>query len=715
MVDYVLSRHGLSRDDLSRKPIKLISSVMLEDPHLYDIVRSSAQHIRDLMDVEFELLYMFGVRSSYAMRRRWTEEMIVREIVQNALDEEAEVRGDKTPKPIVARIGESRWVIADRGRGIKIQHFEIGASEKPCWARGYFGEGLKMSGVAATVIGVPLYIVNRDREVFMFIRDDRTDLVHLAIGYAHEIVNMPVEGFGTAAIIVSGSDIEEMVREMVFWSYIDGDNEDVVKVKPHIEGCRRSEEAGYAAVYIGEGNRLWVRDIYVNYVSDLTGKKSLFSYNLWNVDLDPNRTNIANTSKMLGDLAETLGRAIVEKPIVLENILNTVHDISRGMLGGADYIELSILSDTLIGDEVKKVSKEVLERKLRQWGYDAYGYIGSSSAIFFAENYLKLRVLKVGYSIYNYLRNLAPDLDVERVTANRVREMTEHREAESKITFRQYINLASALVAFSNILDSMSIKFVKPVKMGAAGAYDPVNNIIKINISEMDNLSSLISTLHHEISHALAHKRYEDFNDLTRGFEKAMSDVAGMLVLGSPVRAARITSYLPAVLDIVMDYDPESGFIKNIKNEFDTQILDILIDRLVDSAVLSLPDQFEKELSLKKIEASIMELIKDIVYDNPEYMPIAVALGLYEPISEIWDLKDKKMFELENIMNKMGIFNMIYTKDIFDKINMIIINLAEELAEDLRKKADELRKNYKSIAVLYLDYKELRYRSIKVF
>lgn len=90
----------------------------------------------------YDALFSTGLSKDYVEKREFNLFMSLRELIQNALDEEELVTGQ--PHVQFKQDVHGTWV-TDSGRGLTIESLRMGESNKECWMRGYFGEGLKLA------------------------------------------------------------------------------------------------------------------------------------------------------------------------------------------------------------------------------------------------------------------------------------------------------------------------------------------------------------------------------------------------------------------------------------------------------------------------------------------------------------------------------------------------------------------------------------------
>lgn len=220
----------------------------------------------------------------------WSDETCLREFVQNALD----VSEEEIGKPLV----DVEWdpiryatVIKDYGKGITDQAVLMGGTDKPCWMRGYWGEGLKMSvGFLLKSYNTPTYMFTKRGDVYKTVSIRGT----LVFVYGISRVYMS-PGVGTAIIIPNwkAPEIEIITltpyqKERILFEAMYGTRE-----CPHERPSRVIDDGG---------NKLYVAEIFVNTMDKAIGIRSLYTYDLWWLKLHRGRTAPIGTSEFIEEL-----------------------------------------------------------------------------------------------------------------------------------------------------------------------------------------------------------------------------------------------------------------------------------------------------------------------------------------------------------------------------------------------------------------------------
>ena len=110
-------------------------------------------------------LIIIGPTSTW--RQDWGEWEAIRDIVQNALDEAESYQYGYDAKGL--------W-IADKGKGVAIADFLLGPPKlKPDYARGKFGEGMKIAALALLRKGYSVKVETVGREIWIIFLGQRVN------------------------------------------------------------------------------------------------------------------------------------------------------------------------------------------------------------------------------------------------------------------------------------------------------------------------------------------------------------------------------------------------------------------------------------------------------------------------------------------------------------------------------------------------------------
>jgi len=275
--------------------------------------------------IRYDALFSTGLSKDYVEKREFNLFISIRELIQNALDEEELVSG--RPNVQFEQNIQGTWIM-DRGRGIKVEALRMGESNKDCWMRGYFGEGLKLAASYLTLNHIPVYIFTRD-VIFKFLvlpGDTQNPGIFILLGRSKEGVE------GTKILLYGYKPDPEFTEKIVrFWNS-ELENKLVAEVKFSSKDCPKE----MPSAIFDFPNLLYIRNMYVGEMSQVAKRKSLLSYDLWWIRLDVSRKLMTQTTPQLFfeiakllELSEMARRKFVET-LIEAGMLKT-KQIDRGL------------------------------------------------------------------------------------------------------------------------------------------------------------------------------------------------------------------------------------------------------------------------------------------------------------------------------------------------------------------------------------------------
>jgi hypothetical protein len=273
--------------------------------------------------INYDSLFLIGITKEYILKRNFDELKALREIIQNALDENELTFG----KPFVEIRKDSlgTWII-DKGRGIKLQDLLVGFSNKECWMRGYYGEGLKIAAGYFLSLNKPVYIFTNEN-VFRFIYYDKeSPKLYVILGKSNKKFE------GSSVLIRDYYPQDETLNKIVIFN-----NKEVYERKID-EVYVASEECNFPKPYAiyDYPNLFYVRNILVGETSKVARRRSLFSYDIWWFRLDVSREfmsysmpNLFKEVSKIFELSEKAREKLVEKLIesgmlIVKNVDNKI-------------------------------------------------------------------------------------------------------------------------------------------------------------------------------------------------------------------------------------------------------------------------------------------------------------------------------------------------------------------------------------------------------
>lgn len=252
--------------------------------------------------------------------KKWGAWEGLREFYQNVLDEEEAVHG--VPRIYLKLNSYGLW-IWDYGRGVRAEDWfgrmgEDVEQRKNWWDRGRFGRGMK-DGAAALILetGKPIYIWSKLGYVYTLYFGN---WVFAGVSRRCLIVNarkgsfaMPIPNAGTV-ILVYGYRGDTFLDRF----NIPQTGKKVLATINFEHGIRTSPEKPNSIIDEPE-KRLYVRNIFVASMKDLFTYPSMFSYDLWWLELDEDRRTISHW-----DFERELGKLLVKLPTENRKLWNEI-------------------------------------------------------------------------------------------------------------------------------------------------------------------------------------------------------------------------------------------------------------------------------------------------------------------------------------------------------------------------------------------------------
>lgn len=223
-----------------------------------------------------------GYELSY--KSRWDSPwFIVREFMQNALDEH-DVAGI-IDLPTIAK-ENGNVIIRDQGRGIGAEALLLRETKNAQGLRGAFGEGLKWACICALRMGYEIKITSPRVEIIPSVKKTSLGLAKDVDLVVFNWRNREAQGQGTEVEITG---LKHLYKGNVF-CHIPLPARKSFKTSVTFQGRVRWDSVSLLNKHT---NQLFVRDIYARQIGPDT-KESRFCYNIWDLDLDPDRMQLQN-------------------------------------------------------------------------------------------------------------------------------------------------------------------------------------------------------------------------------------------------------------------------------------------------------------------------------------------------------------------------------------------------------------------------------------
>jgi hypothetical protein len=509
----LLARHGLENATW----LETVDHYMYDDPALYQALLSDPLALHGRIS-SWDLAFYTGARGDYAKGRGWNWWMAARELVQNALDAVEEAYGRAGMHVDIFSDGLLRLHIRNRGPRLPIMAWMFGGSTKQCWERGQFGEGLKMAAIYYAGIGRPLYIFNMN-EVYKAIVSPTSGVVYVVVGTAAQAFE------GTDAIVTDPETIANanVIRNAVFSNAYYYTLSEVTWNPPE---CQHPEPS----FAFDRSDMLYVRDIYVNSISNITGRPSALSYNLGWVELDPNRTTVAAERSQKWAQPLEWNVVLTWTPRVVQTLLSRlVVPTGPGTYQVSDkYYESSIwLGSTPVNKEMVEAAGEWL----KQHGIEAVAEFGQSvEGLKYLAKVNTLLLMPRGF-LPLFPKEMRLDyLYTERHVKN-AENAPRMAIPEGSMTLKQRGAVNAVKGYYLYLMHMMFLKRIPAVFLvqpgglgeGVEGMCDRANYAVMIDAGDIANLSDLMGVAAHEFAHCMS----ATAEDVTSEFEANLTKVAG--------------------------------------------------------------------------------------------------------------------------------------------------------------------------------------------
>ena len=458
-------------------------------------------------------LIIIGPTSTW--RQDWSEWEAIRDIVQNALDEAEGYKWGYDEKGL--------W-ISDKGRGVAIADFLLGPPKlKPDWARGKFGEGMKIAALALIRKGYSVHVKTIGRELWIVFLQQKVDGVADTLA-AMWRPNGTVKGTKFHIIGYTGTAFERyfainLPRSVVLWETPSTINTPIRRYNQLIkaEGMATSPAGGV----------IYARDIYM---SDIA---STFSYNLWSFEMAPDRHAPKNESDMWVDIGRLwCGVTSVD---LLEKFLETVCEPPKKLTDETHNIKMDSWS---MGTEPVSGLRysQLIEQRPEPWQRAWRNVFGDNAVIRTTDRWdgtvkhLGYLSISLQWGVKETLSEaITTDADLVKASQERLRDV--QVIPDDRLSPRQlaHLKLGRKIASFFHYPDIAGVHaaIIPPAsdRVRTAGMYSRTTREIYIASDQLERARSTIDTVIHEIAHHTS-----GAEDLEEGHSQAMTYVAARVV-----------------------------------------------------------------------------------------------------------------------------------------------------------------------------------------
>jgi hypothetical protein len=309
---------------------------------------------------QYDGMISLNISKEYIQKRGFNEFKAIREIVQNSLDETELETGSPNVTITTDQLGT--WIM-DEGRGLDGNAFIIGSSEKECWMRGYYGEGLKLAIGFLLLRGYGVYIFSNKRvfkPVFLPVDKQRAWL-NILLGESSYCE------LGTKILIVGYKPEERMLDELISFKNSGIQTKIIDKIPMKGRNCDFSRPL---TIY-DYPNLLYMRNLLVGKSTEVTKRKSFFSYDIWWFRLDVSRNLLTySMPNLFVQVADAIQKSEKFRKAFAKKIVETGM-IKVTLKHGGKVIELNPHFSTFEGHLfVFSFPKKLLKEILREIGLE---------------------------------------------------------------------------------------------------------------------------------------------------------------------------------------------------------------------------------------------------------------------------------------------------------------------------------------------------------
>ena len=261
----------------------------------------------------YDALFPIGLTKDYVEKRDFNHTISLKELLQNALDEQELVIGK--PEIQIDKDELGIW-IKDNGRGINIKALRMGGSDKECWMRGYYGEGLKLASS---------FFILQDTPVYYFTKNIIYKFITLPLNSSNPGIYVLM---GRTSLNITGTHIllykyrEELdnIKKLIRFSNEELKEKLIFEESYPSENCPKKEPN---AIF-DYPDLLYIRNMYVGKTSEVTKRESLLSYDLWWVKLDVSRKIMTQSAPLIfREVSKLLERSASAREIYANKLIKS--------------------------------------------------------------------------------------------------------------------------------------------------------------------------------------------------------------------------------------------------------------------------------------------------------------------------------------------------------------------------------------------------------
>jgi len=460
-------------------------------------------------------------------RQEWGEWEAIRDIVQNCLDESEAYQFGYDQ--------EGLW-IADKGTGVAVADFLLGPPKlKPDWARGKFGEGMKIAALALLRKGYGVHVHTVRRELYITFLEQQVNgrvqtLAALwkpngtAKGTRFHIVGYRGTAFDDRfAVNIPPSGVLAEVASPI------------TQPKQRFNQLLRKEP--------GKKGTMYVRDIYLKDID------SPWSYNLWGFDLSPDRHGPREEDHMYADMGR-LWSGITAVSLLKQLLPLLTYPPMKRSLEGLDYVESNRMEFNIWGMGVNPTTNvryaNAMGGNAPKW-QKAWDEVIGKNKVMETNTRLTNMVKHLGYESQQVSPHAMHGIQlVIKTDETLVREMSDRldqaqRVPDDQLTSKQlnHLVLARHIAEGFREIGPVNAGIIPPASdmvERTAGLYEFDTGMIKINVDMLESAQKTVGVMVHELGHHVAYlntsRDKEKAGDLQPAHAHAMEEVAGRIFKG---------------------------------------------------------------------------------------------------------------------------------------------------------------------------------------
>ena len=424
-------------------------------------------------------------------RQEWGEWEAIRDIVQNALDEAETYKWGFDDQGL--------W-ISDKGKGVGVADFLLGPPKlKSDYARGKFGEGMKIAGLALVREGYPVHIMTVGRELWII--------------FLEQDVNGKAKSL--AALWRPGGTTEGTTWHIIGYdgkAYSDRFSVNLPKaaIKAQVPAPITEPVQRYNQLIeydFPEGSRIYARDIYLKSI------RSRFSYNLWGFPLAPDRHAPAREADMYTDMGRLW--AGIKKVELLEHFFKMMRDPPD--IDSQESHQISMGSYGMGTNPVTESNYSQLLKKNQQYWKEAWANCFGENAVMRTNERWDALVKHLGYysvGLYYAITDtlseiIKTDDQLMQESQDRLRDVTVISDRDLSPAQRVHLELARAIareIQGSEQLRGIHAAIIPPAsdRVRTAGMYGRDTVEIFISAEQLSVARSAVDTTIHELAHHTA-------------------------------------------------------------------------------------------------------------------------------------------------------------------------------------------------------------------